>query len=101
MSFQGSNGEDCCSIGWQNYFKANDDGIPADGRRLRRTETKKGGSCHGSYFWRSMTYRVSPTIIADMISFVVVDCALDQNLTAEEAFGGCLRRLGLMHSQTL
>lgn len=38
MSFQGSNGEDCCSIGWQNYFKANDDGIPADGRRLRRTE---------------------------------------------------------------
>lgn len=48
-----------------------------------------------------MTYRVSPTTIADMISFVVVDCALDQNLTAEEAFGGCLRRLGLMHSQTL
>lgn len=44
-----------------------------------------------------MTYRVSPTTIADMISFVVVDCALDQNLTAEEAFGGCLRRLGLMH----
>lgn len=52
-----------------------------------------------------MTYRVkSGNIVSDQFRRAravgdVLDCAFDHNLTAEEAFGGCLRRLGLLLSQ--